>query len=124
MRTECQLPLPLRLHARPYCEHRVNPVLLTCAINCTVAVANRAILNRTYNVLSSFGARRVPCEFKMKEKSQPVVEFVAHVLNPSQPSTSALLVRFKFHQDGVALSERKAFACRYTVDARAGGCDS
>ena len=29
------------------------------------------------------GARRVPCKFKMKDKSQPVVEFVAHVINPS-----------------------------------------
>ena len=51
----------------------------------------RAILNRTYNVrafplLSTY----VPFEFKMKEKSLPVVEFVAHVLNPPQPSTDAL----------------------------------
>ena len=30
------------------------------------------------------------CEFKMMEKSQPVVEFVAHVLNPSQKNRSHL----------------------------------
>ena len=82
-----------------YGTHATN-VLLTCA-NCTVAVANRAILNRTYNVLSSCGARRVPCELKMK-----VVEFVAHVLNPSEPSTGAL--RAQISHDGLALSERKA----------------
>ena len=33
-------------------------------------VANRAILNRTYNVLSSCGSLRVPGEFKMKQQSK------------------------------------------------------
>ena len=45
---------------------RATNVVLTCA-NCMVAVANRAIQKRTYNVLSACGTRRVPCEFKMKE---------------------------------------------------------
>ena len=73
-----------------------------------MAVANRAILNR-------------------KEKLQPVVEFVALVLNPSQPSTGVLGLKFRMMVllcPNEKLRNKAIFACRDPVDARAGGCDS
>ena len=65
---------------------RATNVLLTCA-NYTVSVANRAILNRTYNVLSPCGARRAPGRVSSCSKSV------------------AAALRAQIFQDGLALSE-------------------
>ena len=103
------------------CEHRVStvPICLTCGLcrieygslatnhanvllncaNCTVVVANRAILNRTQRAFPSWSTScSLRIQNKLKDKSQPVVCCEK-------------------------LRNKPIFACKDPVDACTGGCD-